>query len=233
MPFLVAQVRDLSPFSTRICELLLSADPDIVAIVQFGSSVYAPESAIDMDLLIITRQRKDYGVYLDATVDFPFPIDVIPKQMDSKMGRDIAAGIKAWSRLLYGDEDIVERMVKDMPVPTYDEARILLNNADMDLQIASTTTNPILQEGRYRTAFNALFDCARLAAMAFLNTDQTRWGRLRGQLPPPFNERFRQIIDILHVDYFYERVLPANIEAEYQRWRATVLQFINDLENET
>jgi hypothetical protein len=233
MPFLVAQVRDLSSFSTRICELLLSADPDIVAIVQFGSSVYAPESAIDMDLLIITRQRKDYGVYLDATVDFPFPIDVIPKQMDSKMGRDIAAGIKAWSRLLYGDEDIVERMVKDMPVPTYDEARILLNNADMDLQIASTTTNPILQEGRYRTAFNALFDCARLAAMAFLNTDQTRWGRLRGQLPPPFNERFRQIIDILHVDYFYERVLPANIEAEYQRWRATVLQFINDLENET
>ncbi|MBM3241411.1 hypothetical protein FJZ31_34455 [Candidatus Poribacteria bacterium] len=231
MPFLVAQVRNLSSFSPKICEALLSADPDIVAIVQFGSSVYAPESAIDMDLLIITRQRKDYGVYLDATADFPFPIDVIPKQMDSKMGRDIAAAIKAWSRLLYGDEDIVERMVKDMPVPTYDEARILLSNADMDLQIASTTTNPILQEGRYRTAFNALFDCARLAAMAFLNTDQTRWGQLRGQLPPPFNEHFRQIIDILHVDYFYERVLPENIEAEYQRWRAIVLQFINDLED--
>ncbi len=67
--------------------------------------------------------------------------------------------------------------------------------------------------------------------MAFLNTDQTRWGRPRGQLSPPFNERFRQIIDILHVDYFYERVLPANIEAEYQRWRAIVLQFINDLED--
>jgi hypothetical protein len=77
--------------------------------------------------------------------------------------------------------------------------------------------------------------------MAFLNTDQTRWGQsplikgvrglLRGQLPPPFNERFRQIIDILHVDYFYERVLPENIEAEYQRWRAIVLQFINDLED--
>lgn len=230
MSFLVSQVRELSSFSPRICEALLSADPDIVAIVQFGSSVYAPESAIDMDLLLITRQRKDYGVYLDATEDFPFPIDVIPKQMDSKMGRDIAAGIKAWSQLLYGDKDIVERMVKDMPVPTYDEARILLNNADMDMQTASTITNPIMQEGRYRTAFNALFDCARLAAMAFLNTDQTRWGQLRGQLPSPFKARFRQIIDTLHVDYFYERVLPANIEAEYQRWRAIILQFINDLE---
>ena len=231
MPFLVAQVRELSFFSPKICEALLSADPDIVAIVQFGSSVYAPESAIDMDLLIITKQRKDYGVYSDATADFPFPIDVIPQEMDGKMGRDIAAGVKAWSRLLYGDKDIVERMVNDMPVPTYDEARILLSNADTSLQIASTQTNSIVQEGWYRTAFNALFDCARLAAMTFLNTEQTRWGRLRGQLPSPFNERFRQIIDTLHVDYFYQRVLPANIESEYQHWRAIILQFINDLED--
>jgi hypothetical protein len=42
----------------QICEALLRADPDILAVVQFGSSVYAPELALDLDLLVITKRKK-------------------------------------------------------------------------------------------------------------------------------------------------------------------------------
>ena len=37
-----------------IVRKLLEYDPEIVEIVQFGSSVYEPEHARDLDLLIIT-----------------------------------------------------------------------------------------------------------------------------------------------------------------------------------
>jgi len=50
----------------QICEALLRADPDILAVVQFGSSVYAPELALDLDLLVITKRKKDDGVYWNA-----------------------------------------------------------------------------------------------------------------------------------------------------------------------
>jgi hypothetical protein len=224
-------VTELSLFLPKLCEVLLTADTDIVAIVQFGSSVYAPELAIDMDLLVITRKRKDYGVYLDAISDFPLKVDVIPVEVDSKVGRALATGVKVWARLLYGDADAVERMMKDMPVPSFEEAHQEIEVADTYFQLAVDETDTFHREIHFRTAFNTLFDCARLAAMAFLNSEQTRWGQLRGQLPPPFNKRFRQIIDTLHVDYFYERGLPENIEVDYQHWRAIVLQFINDLES--
>ena len=36
-----------------ICKRLLGYDKDIVEIIQFGSSVYAPEHARDLDLLVI------------------------------------------------------------------------------------------------------------------------------------------------------------------------------------
>jgi len=38
---------------------LLEYDPEIVEIVQFGSSVYAPEHARDLDLLIITGSIRE------------------------------------------------------------------------------------------------------------------------------------------------------------------------------
>jgi len=41
-----------------ICENLIKYDPNIVEIIRFGSSVYAPESAKDVDLLIFTKDKK-------------------------------------------------------------------------------------------------------------------------------------------------------------------------------
>jgi hypothetical protein len=42
-----------------IVRKLLEYDPEIVEIVQFGSSVYAPEHARDPDLLIITGSIRE------------------------------------------------------------------------------------------------------------------------------------------------------------------------------
>jgi hypothetical protein len=46
------------------------------------------------------------------------------------------------------------------------------------------------------------FDAARLAAMAFLLTEETRWGILANRLPDPFDQRFRSIVEDLHVAIF-------------------------------
>ncbi len=44
----------------------LEQDPDVIEIVQFGSPAYTHEYARDVGVLIITRNPRDYGVYLDA-----------------------------------------------------------------------------------------------------------------------------------------------------------------------
>jgi hypothetical protein len=92
---------DFSSFLPQICDALLKADADIVAIVQFGSSIYAPESARDLDLLIFTRHRKPYGVYDDAVLDIPVPIDLVPHSIDRPLGGYLGASIVAWGQLLY------------------------------------------------------------------------------------------------------------------------------------
>jgi hypothetical protein len=117
-----------------------------------------------------------------------------------------------------------------MPVPTFDEARQVLEVGRTYLQIATQEPNPVQREAHYRNAFNALFDAARLAAMAFLLTEETRWGVLLDRLPDPFDQRFRAIIHNLHVAIFYRRELPLDIEAEFERQRQQVAQFISDLE---
>ena len=63
----------------RICKRLLGYDKDIVEIIQYGSSVYAPEHARDLDLLVITKNKKEYGGYLDCLADLPFDTDVVVK----------------------------------------------------------------------------------------------------------------------------------------------------------
>jgi hypothetical protein len=60
-----------------IVRKLLEYDPEIVEIVQFGSSVYAPEHARNLDLLVITGRMKEYSGYLDAVADFNADIIVL------------------------------------------------------------------------------------------------------------------------------------------------------------
>jgi hypothetical protein len=214
----------------KICEALLEADPEIVAIVQFGSSVYAPDLALDLDLLLVTKRKKDSKVYWDAVRSSgqSFWVDVIVIEAGEQLGF-LSGAVRAFGRLVWGDAEAVLEVTKNMPVPTFDEARQILDVGHTYLQIATQEPNPVRREAHYRNAFNALFDAARLAAMAFLLTEETRWGILMDRLPDPFDQRFRSIIYDLHVAIFYRRELPSDIEAEFERQRERVRQFIDDL----
>ena len=58
-------------------------------IIQFGSSVYALEYARDVDLLVITKDKKEYGGYLDCLADLPFDMAVMVKEVGEKLKRAI------------------------------------------------------------------------------------------------------------------------------------------------
>ncbi len=76
-----------------------------------------------------------------------------------------------------------------------------------------------------------LFDIARNAAMAYLGSEQTRWGQLRRALPQPLWERFREVIDTLHISYGYDGEYPVDeVDEEFQRYRDLVERFVDDLE---
>ena len=114
----------------KICEALLRADPDILAIVQFGSSVYAPELALDLDLLVITQRKKDDGVYWNAVwgAGQPFWVDVVVVEAREQLGF-LGAAVRAFGRLVWGDAEAILEVTKTMPVPTFDEAREVLDEA--------------------------------------------------------------------------------------------------------
>lgn len=70
---------------------LLEYDPGIVEIVQFGSSVYAPRHARDMDLLVVTGKMKEYSGYLDAVADFD--VDVLVFDVGKILGENLLRGV--------------------------------------------------------------------------------------------------------------------------------------------
>ena len=59
-----------------------------------------------------------------------------------------------------------------------------------------------------------------------------RWGQLRRALPKPYDERFRSIVNTLHILYSYDGKYPKDDpEAVFKQWREKVEQFISDLEH--
>ena len=86
----------------EICKRLVGYDKDIVEIIQFGSSVYAPEYARDVDLLVITKDKKEYGGYLDCLDDFDFSCDVIVREVGDKVKSGFACNILGAFEVLYG-----------------------------------------------------------------------------------------------------------------------------------
>ncbi|MCS7188013.1 MAG: nucleotidyltransferase domain-containing protein [Armatimonadetes bacterium] len=219
---------------TKIVSSLRTADLNIVAIVLFGSAVYAPDLARDIDLLVITREPKDWEHYLDAALKASegWDVDIVVRKVGEKVGR-LNSAVRAFGRLIWGDERWLQGVIDAMPVPTFEDARRTIGEAEADAREAMTTRDEWHADRRWRSAFNWLFEAARLAAMAFLNTDEGRWGVLRGQLPQPFNDEFRAIANALHIRFWYEGDYPhENTEWHFQTWRDRVAQFIADLERE-
>ncbi len=217
----------------ELCQKLLRADPGIQEIIQFGSSVYAPDLALDLDLLVTTTARKKDDVYWDAVADWPVNVDLLVREPGQRIGDWIAWGVCAAHRVLRGDGVTLREARMAMVVPSYNEAYERVFAADGFLEDAGDAPNEIRRDVLHRTAFNALFDAARMAAMAYLVMEETRWGELRRALPAPHSAEFRQFVDVLHVAYFYHGDYPRQeVEAEFQRWRHRVSRFIETLEQE-
>ncbi len=243
----------------NLCKALLSADADIRDIILFGSFAYAPSLARDVDLIVTTARRKNYDVYLDAVANFPMNVDVIVRQPGENIGDRVAWGVRAVGQVLVGNGETLKEVMK-VPAPTFEKARMLFVRVDENWVIAQQEQNSFLKDDKYRDTFNKLFDVARNAVMAYLGSEETRWGlkdkgerrkgkvsthlftfhfplstfrrgRLRRALPQPFENRFRQIIDTLHVSYSYHGDYPKDsVDEEFERWRDIVRQFVDDLE---
>jgi len=217
----------------RACPALLKADGDISDIIQFGSSVYATDRARDIDLLITTRRKKNYSIYLDAVSECELPVDVIVRQPLERIGERIAWGVCITGVLLYGNGETfseAKEVMLAMP-PTFERARLIFERSDDAIADAQAATNAGLRDECYRDAFDKLFDVARVAVMAYLSTDEARWGELRRRLPARFARRFRRIIDVLHIQYSYAGDYPRDrAEQEYRRWRANVARLVDDME---
>ncbi|MFA0740536.1 MAG: hypothetical protein DFNUSKGM_000643 [Candidatus Fervidibacter sacchari] len=217
---------------SKIVSALLSVDPNIVAIVLFGSAVYAPDLARDIDLLVISKEPKERERYEDAVLEASqgWDVDLVVRKVGETFGR-LSGAIRAFGRILFGDEKWVWGVTSEMPVPSFRDAWRALRRAERLCQAALQETDLDEQDDNWRDAFNWLFEAARRAAMAFLNTDETRWGTLRGQLPQPFQDEFRAIANTLHIRFWYEGDYPHdNPEWNFQTWRDRVAQFISDLE---
>ena len=218
-----------------ICERLLERDPGIVEIVQFGSSVYAPDLSRDVDLLVISRDPKDYDAYLDAVdeADPPFNVDVVVIKLGQELREELIRGVLGAFNVLYGDGRYVLEYAKKLGDPTFKEARSALRVARRILKLALGTGDPLDRDGLFRGAFDSLFHAARIAAMTYLSTGVARWGLLRRMPPEPYNRRFREFIDVLQIKYFYNGEYPRDrVEEEFDKWYRTVEEFINSLERE-
>jgi len=216
----------------RICDRLVEYDPEIVEIIQFGSSVYAPKMAKDLDILVFTKRKRDYFGYLDAIdeLDLPYDVDVVVKERNEKLDRSFIVGVFGAHRVLYGD-GICLRNCFCLIDPSYEEAKAELKNAESIFRLGLETVEELRRDRFFRDAFDALFHASRLAAMTYLSTEEGRWGRLRRDLPQPYRDDFREFIEKLHVEYFYDGNYPKeNVEMEFKKWAQKVEQFIRELE---
>jgi len=215
----------------QLCESLKKNDADLIDVIQFGSSVYAPDLARDIDLLVTTRAKENEEFYWDTFANLDLGADVIVRAPGQPMGKNIAASIRLMGNLLCGEGQTFQEAEEYMAVPTFERAQITLETADATLALAQQSVKIIAKDEYYKAAYDRLFDAARYAVMAYLNTDNARWGQLRHLLPPPFDQEFRRIINTLHIQYGYDGNYPQNDpDGAFAKWRQEVETFIQQLE---
>jgi predicted nucleotidyltransferase len=98
----------------EICKNLIKYDQDIVEIIQFGSSVYAPEYSKDIDLLVITKKAKEYEKYFDITnpENAPINVDILVFNINDKPRKELLIGILEPLRFYMGVENSCSNMLK-------------------------------------------------------------------------------------------------------------------------
>ena len=217
-----------------VCERLLKHDPDIVEIVQFGSSVYAPKLSRDVDLLVISKDPKDYDEYLDAVdeVNPPFNVDVIVVKPGQELREELIRGVLGAFNILHGSRRYILEYAKRLGDPTFEEAKVTLRAARDYLELALRTSDTLLRDRHFRQAFDSLFHAARIAAMTYLSTEVARWGVLRKMLPEPYDRQFREFINVLHIKYLYDGKYPKDrVKEEFDKWYGMIEEFVKSLEH--
>jgi hypothetical protein len=217
----------------ELCRKLVKYDRDIVEIIQFGSSVYAPKYSRDVDLLVITRKAKEYDGYFDAVnpKDSFLNVDVLVLSINDKPREELLRGVLGAFKILYGSGEYLLKYAKELGDPTFEEAKSSLRVAASLFKLALETVNSLDRDRLYREAFDALFHAARIASMVYLSTETNRWGFIKRELPEQYKTSFNEFISTLHINYFYNGNYPKDrVKEEFYEWFRRVEAYINDLE---
>jgi predicted nucleotidyltransferase len=218
----------------ELCKKLIKYDQDIVEIIQFGSSIYAPEYSKDIDLLVITKKAKEYSKYLDIAnpKNAPINVDILVFNIDDKPRKELLRGILGAFKILYGSGEYLLKYAKELGDPTFEEAKSSLRVATSLLKLALETVNPLDKDRLCREAFDALFHAARIASMVYLSTEISRWSFIKRELPEPYKTNFNEFISTLHINYFYNGNYPKDkVKEEFYEWFKKVETYVNSLES--
>lgn len=215
----------------RLCRRLLVYDPEVTEVVLFGSSVYAPDQAQDMDLLVFTRREKEYCGYLDIVSEFPSEVDVVVREVGKPLQSGFAWHVLGAHQVLYGDGACLREATAALHDPPFEETWAAIEAARHYIEDAEGSASETLKDTHIRDAFNKLFHAARLASMAYLATEETRWGKVKRQLPPEFRMQFEEFVETLHVEYFYHGGYPKeSVRGEFEAWLGKVEDYVRSLE---
>lgn len=220
--------------SEKICDQLMKYDPHVVEIIQFGSSVYAPKYAVDLDLFVFTKSKKEWAGYFDAVeeLNLPYNTDIVVNEINEQLDKSFAVSVFGAHKVLYGDGSFLEKCFSEID-PTFEEAFIAVQSSRKYMEDALEADNELLKDRHIRNAFNGLFHASRLAAMTYLSTEDGRWGRIKRNLPKPYQEEFEEQINTLHIEYFYSGNYPEeNVQKEFKRWANKVEKFISRLKTD-
>lgn len=230
---------------TALVEAVRAVDPNVRDVVLIGSAVYAPEFARDYDLVVITaspKERKELwdGLWDGLNRDSAKGLDLILYRSGDEMSIDIARGVLC-GEIIFGDGEVLAEANRAFEkggglLMSFKEAEAHFSEAEDALERAETTKVVELKDVRHKAAFDHLFHAARVAALTFLSRQDTSWGRLKRELPSPFGEQFREMVNTLHVFYAYDGNYPKNpqkVREEFGKWKEKVERFVGELRERT
>ena len=218
----------------KICQRLRDYDPEIVEIIQFGSSVYIPELASDLDLLVLTKEKKgdqfDYLGALDG-LDLPYDVDITVHQTGESL-KGLTLGVLGANKILYGEGTYLRASTKDFD-PTFDEAWAALETSGGNPRMGLSARDSAVKDRYIRMAFNELAHAVRMVSLAYLAKEELGWKGIEDGLPSRYRKEFHEFFRPLHVEYFYHGNYPAAVEDEFSSWAKRVENYIKRLESES
>jgi predicted nucleotidyltransferase len=210
-------------------------DAPIRDAVLIGSSVYAPDLARDIDVVVTAEQPKQVQDALRSLLEDAAgrSVDLIVRTSGEDVG-NLALAIRA-GEILAGEGETIREANMSFEHSggaenSFKQAKVCLELADELFQAAARRTDPEEKIRRLMGAFDQLFHAARIAALCYLGRTSSGWGKVDQVLPPPFAAQFRSMAQTLHIQYGYEgRVTEARAAAEFETWKERVQVFVDAL----